>query len=225
MRSQGHVYSWCGCRDGKTGRLGSRCPRRGTPGHGSWYVCVELPAGPDGGRHRARRGGFPDEHAARDALDRLAIPSPGQPAERLITTGRWLARWLDSQAGIRYSTLRSYESHIRRYLDPYLGRILLADLRTVHVQAMFTAIARRSATGGHPVTAATLTRIRATLRAALNAAIRAGHLTANPATAPNCPGPGGRGPSSGQRPGSPNGRRPGAGRPSPSSFRSTPRRS
>jgi len=55
MRSQGTVYSGCGCgcgcRDGKTGRrLGCRCPRRGDPGHGSWYVCVELrPCGVLGG--------------------------------------------------------------------------------------------------------------------------------------------------------------------------------
>jgi hypothetical protein len=50
------------------------------------------------------------------------------------------------------------------------------------VQAMFTAIARQRAAEGRPVTAATLARIKATLRAALNAAaIRAGYLTGNPA--------------------------------------------
>ena len=70
---------------------------------------------------------------------------------------------------------------MRLYLDPCLGQILLADLRTAHVQAMFTAIARQRAAEGRPVTAATLARIKATLRAALNAAIRAGYLTGNPA--------------------------------------------
>jgi hypothetical protein len=77
MKSQGSVYSWCGCRDRQTGRrLGSRCPRRGRPGHGSWYVSVELPAGPDGDRRRIRRGGFPDRAAADAALARLAKPRP-----------------------------------------------------------------------------------------------------------------------------------------------------
>jgi hypothetical protein len=66
-------------------------------------------------------------------------------------------------------------------LDPYLGQILLADLKAAHVQAMFTAITRQRAAQGQPVTAATLARVKATLRAALNAAIRAGYLTANPA--------------------------------------------
>jgi len=60
---------------------------------------------------------------------------------------------------------------------PCLGRILLADLTAQHVQAMFTFIARQHEAEGSPVTAATLARIRATLRAALNAAIRAGGTT------------------------------------------------
>ena len=46
---------------------------------------------------------------------------------------------------------------------------------------MFTAIARQHAAAGQPVTAATLARVKATLRAALNAAVRAGYLADNPA--------------------------------------------
>jgi integrase len=98
-----------------------------------------------------------------------------------MTVGRWLAHWLDSRAAPRYSTLRGYASHVRLYLEPCLGQILLADLSTAQVQAMFTAITRQRAAEGRPVTAATLARIKATLRAGLNAAIRAGYLTGNPA--------------------------------------------
>jgi hypothetical protein len=46
---------------------------------------------------------------------------------------------------------------------------------------MFTVISPRHEAEGRPVTSATLARIRATLRVALNAAIRHGHLTDNPA--------------------------------------------
>jgi integrase len=182
MKSQGSVYSWCGCRDRRTGRrLGSRCPRRGRPGHGSWYVSVELPAGPGGDRRRIRRGGFPDHAAAEAALASLVRPAPWGPADHLMTVGQWLAHWLEGRAAPRFSTLRGYGSHVRQYLQPCLGQILLADLRTAHVQAMFTTIARQRAAQGRPVSAATLARIKATLRAALNAAIRAGYLTDNPA--------------------------------------------
>jgi integrase len=109
------------------------------------------------------------------------MPAPGSLADHLMTVGQWLRHWLDSRAAPRFSTLRGYASHIRLYLDPCLGQILLADLRTAHVQAMFTVITRQRAAEGRPVTAATLARIKATLRAALNAAIRAGYLADNPA--------------------------------------------
>jgi hypothetical protein len=98
-----------------------------------------------------------------------------------MTVGQWLDRWLEGGAAPKFSTMRGYASHVRLYLEPCLGQILLADLRTAHVQAMFTTIARQRAAQGRPVAAATLARIKATLRAALNAAIRAGYLTDNPA--------------------------------------------
>src|SRR5258708_15063190 len=52
---------------------------------------------------------------------------------------------------------------------------------------MLTTITRTSTRHGNPLTPATLARIRATLRAALNPAIRAGHLTSNPASLAELP--------------------------------------
>ena len=52
---------------------------------------------------------------------------------------------------------------------------------------MFTAIIRQHQALGTPVSAATLTRIRATLRAALNAAIRRGLISDNPAARAELP--------------------------------------
>jgi integrase len=161
-------------------RLGSGCPRRGRRGHGSWYLSLELPAGLDGRRRRIRRGGFPTRKAAEKALARLRMPA--DPAA-LVTTGEWLDRWLaERTGGPRASTIRGYAAHARLYLKPCLGQILLADLTAAHVQAMFTAITRQHEAEGHPVTAATLARVRATLRAVLNAAIRAGLVTVNAAS-------------------------------------------
>jgi hypothetical protein len=158
--AQGSVYSWCGCRDPATGgRLGCRCPRRGQRGHGSWYLSLELPAGLDRRRRRIRRGGFPTRRAAGQALARLRMPGPGD-AEALVTTGEWLDCWLEQRAGLRASTIRGYAAHVRLYLKPCLGQILLADLTVQYVQAMFTAITRRHEASGHPVTPATLARVR-----------------------------------------------------------------
>ena len=151
------------------------CPRLAAGGrHGSWYVRLELPAGMDGHRRRIRRGGYPSRKAALEVLARLRAPRPGDADARMLTVGDWLAHWLVTKTATAPSTVRGYAAHVRLYLDQYLGEVLLAELATAHVQAMFTAIIRQHHALGTPVSAATLTRIRATLRAALNAAIRRG---------------------------------------------------
>jgi integrase len=101
---------------------------------------------------------------------------------RVLTVGDWLAHWLVSRTAPASSTLRGYTAHVRLYLGPYLGEVLLAELTTAHVQAMIAAIIRHHHALGTTISAATLTRIRATLRVALNAAIRRGLLTENPAS-------------------------------------------
>lgn len=106
---------------------------------------------------------------------------PGPAGSTAITTSQWLARWLACRTSPASSTVRGYAAHVRLYLQPHLGPILLAELTTAHVQAMFTAIVRQHHATGRPVTPATLARIRATLRAALNTAIRHGLITDNPA--------------------------------------------
>ena len=115
------------------------------------------------------------------------MPAPGRVGRLPVTVGQWLDRWLAARATPRPSTLRGYAAHVRLYLAPYLGQILLADLSAAYVQAMFTAITRQHEAAGAPIAAATLARVRATLRAALNAAIRAGHITANPASRAELP--------------------------------------
>jgi len=189
VAGEGCVYRRCGCTDPGTGRqYGRACPRLAAGGgHGSWYVRLELPAGLDGQRRRIRRGGYPSRRAALEVLARLRAPRPGDAGARMLTVGDWLAHWLVTKTATAPSTVRGYAAHVRLYLGPYLGEVLLAELTTGHVQAMFTAIIRQHHALGTPVSAATLTRIRATLRAALNAAIRRGLITENPAAQAELP--------------------------------------
>jgi integrase len=188
MTSQGSVYKRCGCVDPVTRRqLGRRCPRLAGGRHGSWYLDLGLPAGPDGRRCRIRRGGYPSRAAATAVLARLRGPRQGDLGGRVLTVGDWLAHWLVSRRSPATSTMRGYAAHVRLYLVPYLGPVLLAELSAEHVQAMFTAITRRHQALGSPVTSATLNRIRATLRAALNAAMRRGLIGDNPASRAELP--------------------------------------
>jgi len=181
----GSVYRRCGCRDEKTGRLlGVRCPGLRSPAHGSWYFSADLPSAA-GQRRRVRRGGFATRTAAAAALEALA--SPAAAPEPGLTTGEWLRRWLASRMSLRASTSRSYAAHVHGYLLPYLGGIPLAALTPGDVQAMFTAVIRDETALGRPVSAATLHRIHATLRAALNGAVRAGLIAVNPGRYPELP--------------------------------------
>jgi len=188
MAGAGSVFRRCGCTDPVTGRqYGNRCPRLAAGGrHGSWYVRLELAAGLDGRRRRIRRGGYPSRKAALEVLARLRNPEVGGSVG-ILTVGDWLAHWLVSRTSATPSTIRGYAAHVRLYLGPYLGEVLLTELTTLQVQAMITAIIRQHQALGTPVSAATLTRIRATLRAALNAAIRQGLISENPAAKAELP--------------------------------------
>ena len=188
MAGEGSVFRRCGCTDPVTGRqFGRACPRLAAGGrHGSWYVRLELSAGLDGRRRRIRRGGYPSRKAAQDVLGRLRNPKAGGTG-RIVTVEDWLSHWLVSRTSTAASTVRGYAAHVRLYLAPYLGEVLLTELTVGQVQAMFTAIIRQHQALGTPVSAATLTRIRATLRAALNAAIRRGLISDNPAARAELP--------------------------------------
>jgi hypothetical protein len=73
---------------------------------------------------------------------------------------RWLRFWLSTRTSIRPSTLRSYTEHVERHLVPFPGSTRVGEL------------ARTETRYGTPISASTSHRIRATLRSALNAAIR-----------------------------------------------------
>ncbi len=142
-----------------------------------------------GRRERVRRGGYPTRQAAEAARDELLERSRAERTTQTWTVARWLRYWLSTRNSIRPSTLRSYTEHVERHLIPHLGRIRLGELTGRDVAAMFAALIAMQTRYGRPVTPSTLHRIRATLRSALNAAIRDGLLRDNPARFVELPTP------------------------------------
>jgi len=175
------VYKRCGCTDERTGRqLAGRCPHLAEPGHGSWYYAVQVTT--VGGRKaRYRRGGFATRETAVTARQAILDGPADQAAAGAWTVARWLRYWL-KLAGphLRPSTLHGYHDHIERYLIPSLGRITLAGLTGKRLQACFDLLSRQRTRYGTPIAASTVDRIRATLRSALNAAVREGLIAVNP---------------------------------------------
>ncbi|GAA1596485.1 site-specific integrase [Actinoplanes couchii] len=116
----------------------------------------------------------------------------GIPATTAVLLGDYLREWLTGRR-IAAGTQLAYDSHIRNHLDPHLGHIPIEKLRGGHIQAMFTAIAdrniaietardsedptvRASVKSARTTGPASMQRIRATLRKALNDAIRVHRL-------------------------------------------------
>jgi site-specific recombinase XerD len=98
-----------------------------------------------------------------------------------VASARRLRYWLKlAEPNLRPSTVHSYRDHIERYLIPSLGRITLADLTPRRLRAAFDLLARLRTRQGTPVAASTVDRILATLRSALNAAVREGLIAGNP---------------------------------------------
>jgi hypothetical protein len=177
--SKGRVFARCGCRD-ETGRqLGASCPLLGSTGHGSWTFEVRVSA--PAGRRRVRRGGHDSAAHAHRALAVYRRRDAQCAVAGSWSAGAWLTDWLSTHRAIRASTRRSYAGHLSLYFLPILGRISLDELGIDDVQTMIDTIIDAHARAGHPIEPGTLVRIRATLRAGLNAAMRRGLISTNPA--------------------------------------------
>ena len=150
--------------------------------HGAWYFVTELPPGAGGNRKQLKRGGFATQVAAQQALDgvrRRLIT--GFEIDDQETVEEWLESWLEAKRSLRVTTARNYRGHITTYLVPHLGSLPLERLRAHHISAMYQAIEASNAGRRQPVGPTTMRRIHATLRAALNAAVKQQRLTVNPA--------------------------------------------
>ncbi|WP_158702290.1 hypothetical protein [Kitasatospora sp. MMS16-BH015] len=133
-------------------------------------------------RSRLRQGGYPTKTAATAALRRLTEP-PSPRRRARLSTATWLERWLEGAAErLRPTTVRGYRKHVEQYLAPLIGRVPLRALTYADVESVFARIAlKHRAAGKNPLSASTVRRIQATLRAALAAAVNAGLIDHNPA--------------------------------------------
>jgi integrase len=123
----------------------------------------------------------------------------GIPAAVPTSTGEYLTAWLAGRRGLAEKTRRGYQDHIRLYLIPHLGHVPIQDLGTGHIEAMYAALEKRNAEisagrastdpairtryrGVRPMSPASLQRLRATLRKALNDSVHKAKLRdTNPA--------------------------------------------
>lgn len=176
---KGSTYKRCRCRDENGKEYGTKCPklRRGdgsySPTHGRWYFKLELDADETGKRRFVRRGGFDSLKEAEAELDEARKRAgKGVDVSKRHTTETYLREWLDGLAGLARNTRRSYGQHCETLWIPQVGKIEPTQLRRKHVQDALDTLDK---------SAATKQRYRATLRAALNDAMRDGIVDMNAA--------------------------------------------
>ncbi len=141
-----------------------------------------------GKRRQVRRTGFPTKAAARAEYERLRVDvRRGMHVDTgKVTVGAWLDEWLAGRGKIRETTRASYSSHIECHLRPHLGHVQLSALRAKHISTAYRDItsgnAARLEAGKRATGPATIARVHATLRAALNTAVRQGAVSQNVAS-------------------------------------------
>lgn len=200
----GSVYKRCSCTGADGKLLGAACPRLASRTHGAWAYRAYLPLGPGGRRRRAGEGGFATRKEAEVALTALMnrVHERTHVDRVAQTVSEYLEDWLAGKAGLRSTTAKSYREHLDLYLKPVLGHIKLTDLTERHIEGLFVAVrllgmpgvplsshpeleallaARKSRQSVRPLSAASQRRLHATLRGALNAAVKKRVLAHNPA--------------------------------------------
>ena len=178
-------------------RHATACPRnaggRGYAPHrcaGKWYYVLEIGRDSKGKRLQEMKGGFRSQREASEAraARRLQLRSRPTDAYR-VTVGQYLEDWLAGKRRLRQTTRESYREYIDTLFVPQLGSLRLAELesRPQHLEEFFTWLSEAPNRHGHQRSAATVRRVYAVLRAALNSAVRRRMLTFNPLLAVELP--------------------------------------
>lgn len=176
----------CGCRDPETGRKYGRrkCPELDKRGHGSWGYRFRVPKElvPLVGKTEISDGGYRTKKAAEDAGEEaVAKVRAGQQHIGGLTVGAYLDDWLMRKRRLRPTARRSYGGHIRLHLKPYLGELPLAGLRAHHIDGAYEQIRAANEGKARPTGPGTIRLAHATLRNALNDAVRQRMIPFSPA--------------------------------------------
>jgi integrase len=98
------------------------------------------------------------------------------------TVASWLTHWVENIAApfLKPSTVSAYRVDVYRHLIPGIGKHRLDKLRPEHVEVLYAWMLTQPTKRGTPLKPATVLHVHRTARAALNEAIRRGHLARNP---------------------------------------------
>ena len=99
------------------------------------------------------------------------------------TIADWLTHWLEHIAGpfVKANTLDGYRVAVNHHLIPGVGEHKLTKLKPEHLERLYLRMVKTPTKSGRNTKPATAHHAHRTIRAALNEAVRRGHLARNPA--------------------------------------------
>jgi integrase len=160
--------------------------RRGT----GWAGAISLES--DGqGRPRRRYVYGSSQREVRQKLDALKRQQDAGivvGTGRGVTVGQYLDAWTRgtlaeqvASGALRTSTRDGYVDMVERHITPYIGRHRLEELKPPHLRAWIAELRQVTSARGRPLSARTIQLAHATLRRALNDAVRDELIPRNPA--------------------------------------------
>ena len=146
---------------------------------GSWQWVLEYSRDSTGHRLQTSKAGFPTKAAAQTALQQAVHTFMTDVNVTTLTVGEYLEAWLTGKHALKPKTVSLYRDFTTNYLVPNLGEIRLLQLRAHHLDRMYSNITlgRR----GRPLSPATIRRVHAVLRSALNTAVKRRLIPYSPA--------------------------------------------
>ncbi|WP_328682986.1 tyrosine-type recombinase/integrase [Streptomyces sp. NBC_00343] len=145
---------------------------------GKWHGRVTVGVRDDGTpdrRHVERKTRAEVTDAVRELEKQRDAKTTRKPG-KAWTVKAWLTHWIENVAplAVNDNTMVGYGVAVRKHLIPGLGAHRLDRLKPEHIEAFY---AKMQADGSKPATAH---QVHRTFRAALNEALRRGHLGKNP---------------------------------------------
>jgi integrase len=111
-------------------------------GRGLWRGVVDVGFGPDGKR-KQKSVTAKTKTAARDKLNKLRaeIAEYGAPLDKAMTVEAWANHWLDTvcRNTLKPSALKAYQSTVRAWIVPTIGRKRISLLKPSDVRAVMQA--------------------------------------------------------------------------------------
>jgi integrase len=154
-------------------------------GNNTWELRAYVGLDPITNRHkyvtRTFHGG---KREADEALARFVTEvGGGGHSAHDATLGDLIYRWLDLvRNDLSPSTLRSYEFYIRIHIMPTFSKAPLARLKTSQLDRFYAKLRESGGPDGGPLAPATVRKVHAIIRRALQQGVRWGWISSNPAS-------------------------------------------